>query len=100
MIIFAGRRGRRVDRDSASPGGGASRKRPWLSVLVRATSCIPCASFSRITSSPAAGLSMVLLTTVPVISAAKADNEKTASREAVRNVVAQEKIKISPKGFL
>src|SRR5258708_37268262 len=39
---------------------------PWAWVLVRPASSMPCASLSRMTSSPAAGLLVVEFLTVPV----------------------------------
>src|SRR5271154_5220796 len=60
-----------------SESGTSSEKRPFLSVLAWVDSCMPWARRMRTTSSPAAGLFVVLLMTVPVMGAA-------ASAEPVR----------------
>ena len=48
---------------------------PCASVLVEPTSCMPCDSDSSVTSSPAAGLPVVPLVTVPVMFWARRTDE-------------------------
>ena len=68
--------------------GAGNEKRPWASVLVLPTSCMPCESESSVTSSPAAGLPVVPLVTVPVMFWAAA---KEVSRRMIRTLGSSEK---------
>ena len=60
-------------------GGAFSVNLPCASVLVEPTSSMPCESESNVTSSPAAGLPVVPLVTVPVMfwAKAKVPNKRT-----------------------
>src|SRR5581483_4322655 len=62
------------------------RKCPCASVLVRASSFIPCASASRTTSSPAAGLPVVPFFTVPVRVAAPAVIAQDTTASSISNL--------------
>src|ERR1035441_7216966 len=66
---------------AGSPAGAGNEKRPCASLLVFATSCMPCESERRVTSSPAEGLPVVALVTVPVMFCAAA-NEVSKSTHA------------------
>src|SRR5271154_6359571 len=67
-----------------SESGTSSEKRPFLSVLARVDSCMPWARRMRTTSSPAAGLLVVLLMTVPVMEAASAEPVRAAKARSAR----------------
>src|SRR4051812_17926817 len=58
---------------------------PCASVLVRVSSCMVCLSSMRMTSSPAAGLLVVLLVTVPVMSAAKSGAASKRQKVRLKN---------------
>src|SRR5271169_3750604 len=68
--------------------GAANEKWPRASLLLLAISCMPCDSESSVTSSPAEGLPVVPLVTVPVMFCAAADAvTKTSRSVATRNSV-------------
>src|ERR1700685_2079507 len=73
--------------------GTSSVKRPFESVFVREASCIPCCRRINTTSSPAAGLFVVLLITVPVIESASANPERVAVIAAAKAKRRREKLK-------
>src|SRR5581483_2073581 len=74
------------------------RKCPCASVLVRASSFIPCASASRTTSSPAAGLPVVPFFTVPVSVAAPAAIAQDTTASSSSNLrVNRELVRLSFK---
>ncbi len=77
-----------------SPAGAESEKRPCASLLVLPTSCMPCDSERSVTSSPAEGLPVVALVTVPVMFWAAA-KEVSKSRHR-KNPGAKAHFKIEP----
>src|ERR1035441_1328997 len=68
-----------------SPAGAAREKWPCASLFVLPISCMPCDSERRVTSSPAEGLPVVALVTVPVMlwAAAKDVSRSTQKRSMV-----------------
>src|ERR1039458_5892007 len=52
---------------AGSPAGAEREKWPWASLFVLPISCMPCDSERSVTSSPAEGLPVVALVTVPVM---------------------------------
>src|SRR5664280_515106 len=71
---------------AGSPAGAGNEKRPCASLFVLPISCIPCESERRVTSSPAEGLPVVALVTVPVMfcAAAKEVSKSTHANMAAR----------------